>query len=172
MRSSSDPKPARAAAPEHGSRAATDRQNALNNQAAQGLQQKTDFGNAPAGYRAGAGRGAAAMIGGDKEDQQAAAKAGGKDDAVANDSNFDEWQGSTIGLFDDAVYEDDDREADDTYEMIDMRMDERRKRRRDPRSAARAHRDALRVHGLLLPAPYLSCLLGRRDGHVAAAVAL
>jgi pre-mRNA-processing factor 6 len=126
----SDIGPARAAAPEHGSRAATDRQNALNNNASSGLAQKTEFGNAPAGYRAGAGRGAAAMIGGDKEDQQAA-KSGGKEDAVANDSNFDEWQGSTIGLFDDAVYEDDDREADDTYEMIDMRMDERRKRRRE-----------------------------------------
>ena len=122
-----------------GSRAATDRQNALDSGAFKnsgGASQQhagntASFGSAPAGYKAGAGRGAAGMIGADKEDMEAMKKGGSSDDAVANDSNFDEWQGSTIGLFDDAVYEDDDREADDTYEMIDDRMDERRKRRRE-----------------------------------------
>ena len=135
----SDIGPARAAAPEHGSCAATDRQNALDSGAFKnsgGASQQhagntASFGSAPAGYKAGAGRGAAGMIGADKEDMEAMKKGGSSDDAVANDSNFDEWQGSTIGLFDDAVYEDDDREADDTYEMIDDRMDERRKRRRE-----------------------------------------
>ena len=53
------------------------------------------------------------MIGGDKEDQQAAKRSNEKQDASANDMNFDEWQGSTMGMFDDAVYEEDDREEVD-----------------------------------------------------------
>lgn len=127
----SDIGPARAAAPEHGSRAATDRQNREMQQVPDPAAVNTaNFGQAPAGYRAGAGRGASAVMV-DKDDQKALKAETKAEDGSANDSNFDEWQGSTMGMFDDAVYEEDDREADDTYEMIDMRMDERRKRRRE-----------------------------------------
>ena len=101
----SDIGPARAAAPEHGSRAATDRQNNLNAQA----EGAKSFGQAPSGYRAGVGRGAGNMIGGDKEDQKAAKRSGHQEDDVANDSNFDSWAGSSIGLFDDAVYDEEVR---------------------------------------------------------------
>ena len=72
---------------------------------------KTDFGSAPRNYTAGAGRGAERMIGGDKDDAKAGKQAG---DAAAMDTNFDSWNGSSIGLFDDAVYDQADREADDT----------------------------------------------------------
>lgn len=51
-----------------------------------------------------------------------------------SETNYDEFSGySSAGLFQDTPYDQDDREADDIYELVDERMDARRKRRREVR---------------------------------------
>ncbi|KAK7262264.1 hypothetical protein RJT34_29830 [Clitoria ternatea] len=46
---------------------------------------------------------------------------------------FDEFEGNDVGLFASAEYDEDDKEADAVWEAIDMRMDSRRKDRREAR---------------------------------------
>lgn len=49
-----------------------------------------------------------------------------------SETNYDKFSGySSVGLFQDTPYDQDDREADDIYESVDERMDSRRKRRRE-----------------------------------------
>jgi pre-mRNA-processing factor 6 len=62
--------------------------------------------------------------------QQAAAAAAAKkddDNENLNDSNYDEFAGYSGSLFASGAYEEDDKEADEIYRMIDDRQDERRK---------------------------------------------
>ncbi|CAD6332718.1 unnamed protein product [Miscanthus lutarioriparius] len=57
----------------------------------------------------------------------------GGDEEKGNDKNkkFNEFEGNDAGLFSNADYDDDDREADAVWESIDQRMDSRRKDRRE-----------------------------------------
>jgi pre-mRNA-processing factor 6 len=59
----------------------------------------------------------------------------GGDEEKGYDENqkFDEFEGNDAGLFSNADYDDDDREADAVWESIDQRMDSRRKDRREAR---------------------------------------
>ncbi|GJM91116.1 hypothetical protein PR202_ga07460 [Eleusine coracana subsp. coracana] len=59
----------------------------------------------------------------------------GGDEEKGYDENqkFDEFEGNDAGLFSNADYDDDDREADAVWESIDKRMDSRRKDRREAR---------------------------------------
>ncbi|KAI7882461.1 hypothetical protein K492DRAFT_206195 [Lichtheimia hyalospora FSU 10163] len=96
---------------------------------------------APPNYVAGLGRGATGFttrsdigparetgdFGGDAK-QGAAGKEGGDDD----DERFQDPD-NEVGLFSGAPYEEDDEEADRVWAMIDTKMDERRKARREAR---------------------------------------
>ncbi len=91
---------------------------------------EVNFGQAPAGYVAGGGRGMG-MLAREQTD-------GKKDDvAVDNDkgdyseSNYSEFGGYSENLFKDATYEADDFEADRIYRAVDERMDSQRKRNRE-----------------------------------------
>ncbi|KAM0890463.1 hypothetical protein ACQ4PT_027030 [Festuca glaucescens] len=59
----------------------------------------------------------------------------GGDEEKGYDENqkFDQFEGNDAGLFSNADYDDDDREADAIWESIDQRMDLRRKDRREAR---------------------------------------
>uniref|UniRef100_A0AAV1U8V8 PRP1 splicing factor N-terminal domain-containing protein n=1 Tax=Peronospora matthiolae TaxID=2874970 RepID=A0AAV1U8V8_9STRA len=83
-----------------------------------------------AGVGPGAGRGSGtAGMGGfgrEKDDNE--------DFGDYSETNYDEFSGySSRGLFQDTPYDEDDKEADETYEQVDERMDSRRKRRREIR---------------------------------------
>jgi pre-mRNA-processing factor 6 len=58
---------------------------------------------------------------------QQQAKKDEEDNENLNDSNYDEFSGYSGSLFNSGAYEEDDREADTIYNMIDDRQDERRK---------------------------------------------
>ncbi|KAK1936526.1 putative u5 snRNP-associated subunit [Babesia divergens] len=83
------------------------------------------FGKPPPGYIPGRGRGATSFAGGVSRDDVADSLdrtiAGGQDTLNCEDEQ----------LFKDAEYDDEDREADLIYEAIDLRMDERRRSRRE-----------------------------------------
>lgn len=75
---------------------------------------------------AGRGSGTAGMGGFGRETDE------NEDFGDYSESNYDEFSGYTgTGLFQDTPYDKDDEEADTLYEMIDERMDSRRKRRRE-----------------------------------------
>ncbi|DAZ94485.1 TPA: hypothetical protein N0F65_003419 [Lagenidium giganteum] len=77
---------------------------------------------------AGRGSGTAGMGGFGREKDE------NEDFGDYSETNYDEFSGySGAGLFQDTPYDKDDQEADDIYEMIDARMDARRKRRREER---------------------------------------
>lgn len=48
-----------------------------------------------------------------------------------NDSKYDEWSGFNEKLFNNGDYDDEDREADSIYDMVENHMDSRRKKRRE-----------------------------------------
>jgi pre-mRNA-processing factor 6 len=75
-----------------------------------------NFGVAPTGYVAGAGRGAASLPGVHK--------------SADDDNNMDEYA-DDAPMFMDASYEQDDKEADLIYAAVDKKMDTRRKKRRE-----------------------------------------
>ncbi|KAI8384838.1 PRP1 splicing factor, N-terminal-domain-containing protein [Radiomyces spectabilis] len=95
---------------------------------------------APPNYVAGLGRGATgfttrsdigpARESGDFGDAKGAA--GAKEGNDEDDERFQDPD-NEVGLFSGAPYEEDDEEADRVWEMIDTRMDERRKARREAR---------------------------------------
>ncbi|KAF0897948.1 hypothetical protein E2562_001646 [Oryza meyeriana var. granulata] len=121
---------------------------------------RCDFLNSkpPRNYVAGLGRGATgftthsdigpARAAPDLPDRSAAAPAigrgcgkppgddddgGDEEKGYGENQNFDEFEGNDAGLFSNADYDDDDREADAVWESIDQRMDSRRKDRREAR---------------------------------------
>ncbi|KNA11512.1 hypothetical protein SOVF_134540 [Spinacia oleracea] len=57
----------------------------------------------------------------------------GEDKGYDENQNFDEFEGNDVGLFASAEYDEDDKEADAVWEAIDVRMDSRRKDRREAR---------------------------------------
>ncbi|CAM9708855.1 unnamed protein product [Chrysoparadoxa australica] len=91
-----------------------------------------DYGEAPAGYVAGRGRGM-----GDLARAQSGAGPGAKggpgekETMDYSESNYDEFSGYGEKLFSDTPYDKEDEEADRIYEAIDERMDMRTKRRRE-----------------------------------------
>ena len=89
-------------------------------------------GYAPINYVAGLGRGATGFttrsdIGPARTDE------GKKEDAKLNDSKYDPEYGYTGSLVDDMAYDEDDEVADQVWNEIDARMDERRRSRREQR---------------------------------------
>ncbi|KAF1335881.1 Pre-mrna-processing factor, partial [Globisporangium splendens] len=81
---------------------------------------------AAAGRGAGRGSGTAGMGGFGRDVDE------NEDYGDYSETNYDQFSGySSVGLFQDTPYDQDDREADDIYESIDERMDSRRKRRRE-----------------------------------------
>ncbi|GBE60413.1 U5 snRNP-associated protein 102 kDa [Babesia ovata] len=92
------------------------------------------FGKPPPGYVPGRGRGATSFAGGVSRDDVADAldrSVVGGEDTV----NLENEQ-----LFQDAEYDDEDREADLIYESIDARMDDRRRSRRESQIKAEVNR--------------------------------
>ena len=80
---------------------------------------------APAGYVAGAGRGAGGLDGDNPFDG---------DRGDYSEVRYDPWSGYEGSLFSNAAeYDEEDREADDTYEQVEKFMDMRRKVRRETR---------------------------------------
>lgn len=110
---------------------------------------RTNFGKAPVGYRAGAGRGAVGFT--TRSDigpaQKAAAAAGDAPpgfagrggpapketpkEASLDDSVYDEFSGYSENLFAGLSYDREDEEADRIYDAVDNRMDSKRKSRRE-----------------------------------------
>jgi len=92
------------------------------------------FGAPPPGYVAGRGRGLGDTRREALEAQASAARAAQRQQQSLDDDDddrpLDEEEG---GLFNDAVYEEDDREADEIYASIDERMDHRRAKQRSER---------------------------------------
>ena len=94
---------------------------------------EVQFGQAPAGYVAGGGRGMG-MLAREQVDGGAAPKNDDADDGDRGDyseSNFSAFGGYSENLFKDATYEADDIEADRIYQSVDERMDSQRKRGRE-----------------------------------------
>ncbi|KAG1146453.1 hypothetical protein G6F37_001236 [Rhizopus arrhizus] len=95
---------------------------------------------APPNYVAGLGRGATGFttrsdIGPARESGLEAydpAQAAGKEEGDDDDERFQDPD-NEVGLFSTAPYEEDDEEADRVWDMIDAKMDERRKARREAR---------------------------------------
>ena len=101
--------------------------------------QKTSFGKAPEGYIAGLGRGAIGFI---TRSDIGPAKLGGEsaftgvndDGGDYSETKFDSWSGYEGSLFaGSGPMDEEDREADEVFSMIDRKMDERRAKRREAR---------------------------------------
>ena len=92
-----------------------------------------NFGVAPAGYIPGAGRGS----GGFGETKPGPLhQQDVRDRADYSEGNFDVQYGyNTPGLFDEVHYDEEDKNADETYEQVEAYMDGRRKRRREAAEA-------------------------------------
>ena len=56
---------------------------------------------------------------------------GDNDDTNLNETNYDEFSGYGGSLFNAGQYDDEDKEADNIYEAIDVRQDEKRKMHRE-----------------------------------------
>eukprot|EP00919_Chromeraceae_sp_WS-2016_P047900 GHVR01113452.1.p1 GENE.GHVR01113452.1~~GHVR01113452.1.p1 ORF type:complete len:540 (+),score=155.76 GHVR01113452.1:98-1717(+) len=78
----------------------------------------------------GKGRGATGFAGGVSRDESSDASNRMKEPNL-EDTNYDEFSGYQENLFGDTVYDDDDRAADHIYDLIDDRMDTRRRSRRE-----------------------------------------
>mmetsp|Transcript_23097 Transcript_23097/g.56930 ORF Transcript_23097/g.56930 Transcript_23097/m.56930 type:complete len:966 (-) Transcript_23097:92-2989(-) len=86
------------------------------------------FGQAPAGYVPGAGRGMTGQYGNKVAEED---KGGVQQDLT--DSNYSEFFGYQESLFNDSNYDEDDKEADAIWDGVDETMDMRRKERREAR---------------------------------------
>ena len=97
------------------------------------LRPKTDkdFGAPPAGYVAGRGRGAIGFASGVSRD--AVFKAHEEKDGDLGDANYDEFSGYTGSLFNGGSFDNEDNEADEIYDMVESRMNGRRKKAREIR---------------------------------------
>lgn len=76
----------------------------------------------------GVGRGRGKGPGDEEEEEEEA-----EDKGYDEHQKFDEFEGNDMGLFASAEYDEDDKEADAVWESIDVRMDSRRKDRREAR---------------------------------------
>ncbi|KAG7615011.1 unnamed protein product [Arabidopsis thaliana] len=74
----------------------------------------------------GVGRGAGKPSEAEAEDDEEA-----EEKRYDENQTFDEFEGNDVGLFANAEYDEDDKEADAIWESIDQRMDSRRKDRRE-----------------------------------------
>ena len=92
----------------------------------------TDHGNAPINYVAGLGRGATGFT--TRSDIGPANGRTEQDEAAKlNDSKYDEFTGYAGSLVANDAYDEDDEAADQVWNEIDARMDERRRSRREQR---------------------------------------
>ena len=83
------------------------------------------FGAPPTGYVAGLGRGAQAF------NKDEGGEGGDREFEDYSDAKYDEWSGYGGSLFSLGDYDDEGKEADEIYSMIDKHMDSRRKQRRE-----------------------------------------
>ena len=98
--------------------------------------------SAPINYVAGLGRGATGFTTrSDIGPARMGAEQEGKAETNLAENNFDKFSGYTEQLFGNLPYDDDDEAADLVWGEIDMKMDERRKSRREPSDCAVATRD-------------------------------
>ena len=86
------------------------------------------FGVPPTGYVAGFGRGAQAF------NKEEGATENDREYEDYSDAKYDEWSGYGGSLFAFGDYDDEDKEADEIYSMIDKHMDLRRKQRREKKA--------------------------------------
>jgi len=86
------------------------------------------FGQAPAGYVAGRGRGMGELA---RSQGESSAPPADPDRGDYSESNYDEFSGYSERLFSAGTYEEDDMEADNIYDAVDSLMDNRRKRSRE-----------------------------------------
>lgn len=95
------------------------------------LRPKTDkdFGAPPPGYIAGRGRGAAGFASG--VSRNGPIKPEEEKEGDLGDANYDEFAGYSGSLFQRSGADKDDDEADRIYDLVDARMDSRRKKARD-----------------------------------------
>lgn len=82
------------------------------------------FGQAPANYVAGRGRGMGDLA----REQAEVVTVGAGDRADYSESNYDPFSGYGERLFASDVYDEDDREADEIYDSVDKLMANRMKR--------------------------------------------
>ena len=100
------------------------------------LSRSARTADAPINYVAGLGRGATGFTTrSDIGPARMGAEQEGKAEANLNDNNFDKFSGYSEQLFGDLPYDDDDEAADLVWGEIDMKMDERRKSRREARAS-------------------------------------
>lgn len=88
------------------------------------------FGAPPSGYVPGLGRGAQAF----SKDDVGASTENDREIEDYSDAKYDEWSGYAGSLFAFGDYDDEDKEADEIYTMIDKHMDMRRKQRREKKA--------------------------------------
>ena len=84
----------------------------------------------PMNYVAGLGRGATGFTTRSDIGPARMAEANAEVDKL-NDNKYDEFSGFQGSLFDEMPYDEDDEAADQVWNEIDARMDERRKSRRE-----------------------------------------
>jgi pre-mRNA-processing factor 6 len=96
------------------------------------LRPKTDkdFGAPPPGYIAGRGRGATGFASG--VSREARGKADIEKETDLGDSNYDKFAGYSESLFQSSTYDKEDDEADRIYDMIESRMESRKRKHRGP----------------------------------------
>ena len=94
------------------------------------LRPKTDkdFGAPPPGYVAGRGRGAGGFASG--VSRNGPVRQEEEKEVDLGDSNYDEFAGYSGSLFPTGAFDKEDDEADRIYDMVDARMESRRKRAR------------------------------------------
>ena len=97
------------------------------------LRPKTDkdFGAPPPGYVAGIGRGATGFASGVSRDRPTRTETEKETDLA--DSNYDSFAGYSGSLFDGVQGDAEDVEADQIYDLVESRMESRRKKARDER---------------------------------------
>ncbi|OII71308.1 pre-mRNA splicing factor [Cryptosporidium ubiquitum] len=104
------------------------------------------FGEPPPDYVPGKGRGAIGFASGvSRDDQTITIEA---DIGDYSDTKFDKFSGFSESLFNDVKYDDDDRQADSVYEMIEEKLSARRKKQKERKLReeilkAREHRPTL-----------------------------
>jgi hypothetical protein len=87
-------------------------------------------------------------------------------DAGGDETKFDEFLGNDAGVLGaTGVYDEEDREADNVWDDIEDRMDERRKVSRPGGCVGEARLDVVRLDGELDVAVQLPGTLGRRTGN-------
>ncbi|KAH7649739.1 Pre-mRNA splicing factor Pro1 HAT repeat [Cryptosporidium bovis] len=125
------------------------------------------FGEPPPDYVPGKGRGAVGFASGVSRDDSAIVIEA--DFGDYSDTKFDKFSGFNEGLFKNIKYDDEDRQADSIYDMIDEKLSSRRKIQREKRlreeiTKTREHRPTLQQQFLDLKQSLSDVKLEEWDG--------